>query len=105
VVLPVEGVAEGVPEQASPIKAAWQRWNDYGIGLLLQRDVAGKKGQLRQAEEAFGKLLTLGVPEAVGHGHVNLARVYLEEGRFREATEALNAAARADPPPPWWTVA
>ena len=36
VTLPVAGVAERVPAQESPIKPAWQRWNDYGIGCLLE---------------------------------------------------------------------
>src|SRR5262249_33921516 len=105
VTLPVKGVVESVPEQTSPIKPAWQRWNDYGIGLLLPRDVSGKKGQLRQAEEAFNKLLTLGEKDAMAHGHLNLARVLVEEGRLKEATAALNAAAKDEPPAPWWTAA
>jgi tetratricopeptide (TPR) repeat protein len=105
VLLPVDGVAAGVPEQSSPIREAWQRWNDYGIGLLLQRDMAGHKGELRQAEQAFSKLLELGGKDAVPHGHVNRARVFVEEGRWDEAARALDAAARCDPPAPWWTVA
>jgi tetratricopeptide (TPR) repeat protein len=104
--LPVEGVAEKVPEQISPIKATWQRWNDYGIGLLLQRDMAGHKGELKQAEEVFTKLLSLGDKDAVPQGHVNRARVFIEEGRWNEAAQALDAAAKCtDPPAPWWTVA
>jgi tetratricopeptide (TPR) repeat protein len=103
VVLPVEGVARSVPEQTSPIQPAWQRWNDYGIGLLLQRDVAGHKGELRQAEEAFTRLLGMG-GEAVAHGHVNRARVFLEEKRLKEAARALDAAAK-ELPAAWWTVA
>jgi tetratricopeptide (TPR) repeat protein len=102
VVLPVEGVAATVPEQKSPIEPAWQRWNDYGIGLLLQHDASGKKGQLRQAEEAFARLIELG-GEAAAQGHLNRARVLVADGRFREATEPLNAAAKAGAP--WWTVA
>ncbi len=102
VLLPVEGVDKVVPEQKSPIDPAWQRWNDYGIGLLLQRDVSGMKGQLKQAEEAFEKLLAMG-DAAKAHGHLNLARVFVEEGRLPEAAAALNAAAEAKAP--WWTVA
>ena len=37
------GRAEGENEP-SPIKEAWQRWNDYGIGLLLE---GGDKGARR----------------------------------------------------------
>ena len=53
VTLPVAGVAETVPAQESPIKPAWQRWNDYGIGCLLEGGARTKRGNLRQAEAAF----------------------------------------------------
>src|SRR5205823_2057025 len=65
--LPVEGLATSVPEQASPIKPAWQRWNDYGIGLFLEGGAEAKKGEFRQAEQAFRKLLEGGDKEALGH--------------------------------------
>ena len=74
--------------------SAWQRWNDYGIGLLRK----GKSGELRQAEHAFKRV------EELGHadGPVNLARVYLREGRLEDATQALRRAAVFDPPAyPW----
>src|SRR5262249_34942914 len=64
VTLPVAGVAENVPTQESPIKPAWQRWNDYGIGCLIEGGAGSKKGNLKQAEAAFAKILTLGVKEA-----------------------------------------
>ena len=53
VVLPVRGVAEDMPAQVSPIKPAWQRWNDYGIGCFIEGGIGEKKGEFRQAEEAF----------------------------------------------------
>ncbi len=105
VTLPVAGVAESVPAQESPIKPAWQRWNDYGIGCLLEGGAGSKKGNLQQAEAAFRKLLTLGVKDAVWHGHLNLARVYIDQGRLTEATRELNAAQTCDPPAPWWVLA
>lgn len=101
VTLPVNGVAAEPPAQTSPIKAGWQRWNDYGIGSFLEG--GGKRGNFRQAEEAFKKILTLGVPEAAGHAHLNLARVYLEEGRLDEAAGQLVAAGEAKPPAPPWS--
>ena len=82
VTLPVAGVAENVPAQESPIKPAWQRWNDYGIGCLIEGGAGSKRGNLRQAEAAFAKLLTLGAKDALWHGHLNLARVYIEQGRL-----------------------
>ena len=75
----------------------WQRWNDYGIGLLLKG-----RGQLRQAEEAFTQVEALGRFD----GPLNLARVYFSEGRLDEAVEALErAAAYEDPEAPPWTLA
>lgn len=96
VVLPVEGVAAEVPAQTSPIEP-WQRWNDYGIGLLLKG-----RAQLRQAAEAFAEVEKLGRPD----GPLNLARVYYAEGRLDEAAAALRRAAEhRDPPAPSWTLA
>ncbi|MBT8088945.1 MAG: hypothetical protein KJO01_01925 [Gammaproteobacteria bacterium] len=73
---------------------AWQRWNDYGIGLLRKK----RRGELRQAEHAFQKVESLGRAD----GPVNLARVYLREGRLDDAAEALRRAAAFEPPAyPW----
>ncbi len=94
VTFPVAGSTAEVknPERDIPV---WQRWNDYGIGLLLKG-----KAELRQAEEAFKQVETLKRYD----GPLNLARVYLAEGRLDEATEALQRAAKStDPPPPAWT--
>ncbi|MCO8121400.1 hypothetical protein NHH03_06600 [Stieleria sp. TO1_6] len=82
IVFPVEGVDKSVenPERAIP---SWQRWNDYGIGLLLKG-----KSELRQAEQAFSEVEKLGRYD----GGLNLARVLNAEGRLDEAVEALNRA-------------
>ncbi len=101
VTLPVAGASAPVAAQVSPIKPAWQRWNDYGIGCFLEG--GGKRGQFKQAEEAFKKLLALGEKDAVPHGHLNLARVYIDEGRLDEAARHLDASGRCDPPAPAWT--
>ncbi len=105
VILPVTGVAATVPEQTAPIKPAWQRWNDYGIGCYIEGGIGEKKCEFRQAEEAFRHLLTLEVPDARPHAHLNLARVFLDEGRVAEAVKELNEARTCDPPAPWWTLA
>jgi tetratricopeptide (TPR) repeat protein len=80
---------------------AWQRWNDYGIGLLLEGDRGSSKGELIQAADAFAHVEQLGRPD----GPVNLARVYYKEGRLDDAISALQRAAQFDPPAPRWTLA
>ncbi len=78
------GEVENVPGPTSDkhLLPADGRWNDYGIGLL-------RRGQLRQAEQAFAKVESFGNPQ----GPLNLARVYLQEGRV--TTEAPAALRRA----------
>ena len=78
-------------EQGFPM---WQRFNDYGIGLLLSG-----RSQLRQAAEAFAVVESMGRYD----GPLNLARVQFTEGDLNAATESLARAAAADPPPPSWT--
>jgi tetratricopeptide (TPR) repeat protein len=80
----------------------WQRWNDYGIGLLLEStDRGAEKGELIQAEQAFEQVEKLGRAD----GPINLARVYFKEGRLDDAVAALQRALKCDPPAPRWTVA
>ena len=98
VTFPVDG--EAALGQA-PAKPEWQRWNDYGIGLLLKGNKGSEKGELIQAEAAFKQVEALGQAS----GPLNLARVYIKEGRLEEAVEALGRAVEADPPAPPWTVA
>jgi len=85
----------------APAKPEWQRWNDYGIGLLLKGNKGSEKGELIQAEGAFKQVEALGQAS----GPLNLSRVYIKEGRLEEAVEALGRAVEADPPAPSWTVA
>ena len=95
ILLPIDGraAADNRPSEIPP----WQRWNDYGIGLLLKG-----KAELRQAAEAFSQVEKLGRYD----GPLNLVRVYYAEGRLDEAVEAARRAAQhTDPPPPPWTVA
>lgn len=97
---PIDGVTATVSNAPSTI-APWQRWNDYGIGLLNKGDKGSEKGELIQASHAFAQVEKLGRFD----GPVNLARVYYKEGRLDDAVEALQRAAKFDPLPPRWTVA
>lgn len=72
----------------------WQRWNDYGIGMLLKG-----KAELRQAADAFRQVEELGRFD----GPLNLARVQFTEGDLDGATESLHRAATMEPLPPSWT--
>jgi hypothetical protein len=100
ITLPVVGSDVTVANDESKIPL-WQRWNDYGIGLLLEGQNAGGKGELRQAEAAFQVVETLKRFD----GPLNLARVYFNEGRLDEAVAAIQrSVVYTDPPAPTWTV-
>lgn len=109
-----EGDADDVPDGSDPSAipvndgsseadaaiASWERWNDYGIGLLRQ----GKRGESRQAEAAFRQVEALGS----ANGPLNLARVLYREGRLDEAAAALARASEQSYPhgeAPAWVIA
>lgn len=76
---------------------AWERWNDYGIGMFLKG-----KAELKQAADAFREVEKLGRYD----GPLNLARVLLREagaGQLDEAVDAVGRAAACESPaaPPW----
>src|SRR5262249_40910560 len=87
VTFPVARVADdGASTDPSPARIPeWERWNDYGIGLLRKSQTDAHRGELRQAEDAFARVEALGRAD----GPLNLARAYLQEGRLDEAVEAL----------------
>jgi tetratricopeptide (TPR) repeat protein len=106
ITFPVQGGPSAVskpstlnPQPSTPPE--WQRWNDYGIGLLLEGNTGAEKGELVQAADAFEHVERLGRAD----GPLNLARVDFKEGRLEEAVAALQRAARCAPPAPRWTVA
>ncbi|HZL34072.1 MAG TPA: multiheme c-type cytochrome [Tepidisphaeraceae bacterium] len=102
VTFPIDGAASQtrIVAPKSPIPE-WQRWNDYGIGLLTEGDAGSEKGELAQAAQAFAQVEKLGRSE----GPMNMARVYFKEGRLDEAWAALDRAAKFTPAPPRWTLA
>jgi len=64
------------------------RWNDYGIGMLLQ-------GDLRAAENAFLRVTTTSPDYA--DGWVNVARVRVQEGDPEGARQVLDKALELEP--------
>jgi tetratricopeptide (TPR) repeat protein len=66
----------------------WTRWNDYGIGLLLQ-------GDLRSAEAAFAKITEMDANNA--DGWTNIGRVRVAEGNLEGAREVLQKALALKP--------
>ena len=67
-----------------------ERWNDYGIGLLLQGDLKG-------AERAFENVTKLDPQYA--DGWVNIARARIQEGNIDAAKPVLEKALAAESPP------
>ncbi len=100
VVLPVAG-GPGVSDASVSAVEEWERWNDYGIGLLREGNSGSSKGELRQAEQVFTRVEAMNP----GQGALNLARVYFKEGRLDEASAAIHRAAQAKPAAPPWTLA
>jgi tetratricopeptide (TPR) repeat protein len=77
------------PPTWTPIaqKADRERWNDWGIGLLLQGDLKG-------AEYAFTKV-TEAEPE-YADGWLNVARALIQEGQTDEAKPFIAQALKRD---------
>ncbi len=69
-------------------RAVRERWNDYGIGLLLQGDIKG-------AEAAFLKVTEM-EPE-YADGWVNVARARIQEGNMEGAEAVLRKALEIAP--------
>jgi tetratricopeptide (TPR) repeat protein len=75
------------PPTRTPTARARERWNDYGIGLLLQSD-------LRGAERAFSEVTA--IDPTYADGWVNLARVRLDDGDIPGAVGLLEKALALD---------
>jgi tetratricopeptide (TPR) repeat protein len=73
-----------VPEPKTVLKPEdWTRWNDYGIGFLLQ-------GDLKHAEAAFTRITEIDPKNP--DGWVNIGRVRVQEGNVAGAREVLEKA-------------
>ena len=92
----VPGAGAAAPARAADLAAAIpagqafdrERWNDYGIGLLLQGDLVGAKA-------AFETVTRLEPGDAAGF--VNLGRVLVQEGDHEAAMKVLEKALEVDP--------
>jgi tetratricopeptide (TPR) repeat protein len=69
-------------------KSVRERWNDYGIGLLLQGDLKG-------SEAAFLKVTEM--DPGYADGWVNVARGRIQEGNMEAAEQVLRKALEVDP--------
>lgn len=77
-----------LPERKSRFeKEDMLRWNDYGIGLLLQ-------GDLKAAEAAFLKVTE--IDPSYADGWVNVGRARIQEGNTAGAQEVLKKALDVD---------
>jgi Flp pilus assembly protein TadD len=65
------------------LSSDWGRWNDYGIGLLLQGDLKGAVAAFTRATEADPKN---------ADGYVNIGRALVQEGDLDGARTALEKA-------------
>jgi tetratricopeptide (TPR) repeat protein len=83
------GAAPVRPQDAAPAAQPFdrERFNDYGIGMLLQGDLAA-------ARDAFEKVIAL--EPGYADGHVNLGRVLVQEGDHDAALPVLRRALEVD---------
>src|SRR5262245_37683850 len=65
-----------------------ERWNDYGIGMLLQGDLVAARAAFEQVTR---------IEPGYARGFVNLGRVYVQEGDHEAALPVLEKALQIDP--------
>ena len=85
-VLPANAPAP--PPKTQLAKEDWQRWNDYGIGLLLQ-------GDLKAAQAAFERVTE--VDPQNPDGWLNIGRAALQEGDLPRARTVIEKALALNP--------
>ncbi|MGA8152732.1 MAG: tetratricopeptide repeat protein [Terriglobales bacterium] len=89
VTLNVEPGMAPAPEPKVLVQAGdWHRWNDYGIGLLLQGDLKGARAAFVKATEAD--------PDNPD-GWVNIGRAAVQEGDMDRARTVLEKALSLSP--------
>jgi tetratricopeptide (TPR) repeat protein len=88
-VLPLAGGGQADSSWTPVVERAdYERWNDWGIGLLLQGDLKG-------AEYAFRKVVEARPDYA--DGWLNIARALIQEGETDAAKEYVAKALKLDP--------
>ena len=85
-VIPGTGLLPDTKVVANP--SVRERWNDYGIGLLLQ-------GDIRSAEAVFLRVTQM--DPGYADGWVNVARARIQEGNMSAAEEVLRKALEINP--------
>jgi Flp pilus assembly protein TadD len=86
--LTVDSTAPAKKQDLRVQSSDWGRWNDYGIGLLLQGDLKGAVAAFTRATEADPKN-----PD----GFVNIGRALVQEGDLEGARTALEKAIAMSP--------
>jgi Tfp pilus assembly protein PilF len=84
----VDGTSTDTPVTQVMDRSVRERWNDYGIGLLLQGDLKG-------AEDAFLKVVAM--DPSYADGPVNVARARLLEGEIDSGIAMLEKALAISP--------
>ncbi|MCH7573791.1 MAG: tetratricopeptide repeat protein [Candidatus Marinimicrobia bacterium] len=87
ITLEVAATAPSSPANAE-LDGDWVRYNDYGIGLLLE-------GNTRGAAEAFAHVARL-QPQSI-EGPLNLAKTAVQDGNLSKATGHLNRCEQLSP--------
>jgi len=72
IILPVEGVDADLLKQAPPAKPLWQRWNDYGIGCLIEGGVGSKKENCARRRKLSVPSSRSATREGRAQGYLNL---------------------------------
>jgi tetratricopeptide (TPR) repeat protein len=81
-------VAAGEPEWKPVVRREyWERWNDWGIGLLLQGDLKGAEYAFQRVTEA---------DPAYADGWLNVARALIQEGETEAAKPYIAKALTLD---------
>jgi len=86
--LAAAGPAAGARAAPAPLPVDRERWNDYGIGMLLQ-------GDLGSARKAFDRVTA--IDPRYADGFVNAGRVLVQEGNHEAAVPLLERALAVNP--------